>query len=109
MIYFVGAGPGAEDLITVRGQALLTWADVVLYAGAQINPALLALCGADCEIVDSAMMTPQEMISALAQRDGEDAIIVRLQADDPAARGAIREQADALRALGIAFKIVPGV
>jgi precorrin-4/cobalt-precorrin-4 C11-methyltransferase len=109
MIYFVGAGPGAEDLITVRGQALLKRADMVLYAGSLVNPALLKNCPASTEILDSARMTLPEVINAMARRDAPDATVVRLHTGDPSLYGAIREQMDALRALHIGFQVVPGV
>lgn len=109
MIYFVGAGPGAEDLITVRGQELLKRADMVIYAGSLVNPALLNCCPAGCEILDSARMTLAEVIDAMARRDNPGAVVVRLHTGDPSLFGAIREQMDALRRLSIAFQVVPGV
>lgn len=109
MIYFVGAGPGAVDLITVRGQELLKRADLVIYAGSLVNPALLKCRPAGCEILDSAHMTLGEVIEAMTLRDGPDAIVVRLHTGDPSLYGAIREQMDALSRLGTAFQVVPGV
>lgn len=109
MIYFVGAGPGAADLITVRGQALLRKADMVVYAGSLVNPALLALCPEGCEILDSARMTLEEVIGAMARRDAPGAAVVRLHTGDPSLYGALREQMDELARLGIAFEVVPGV
>ena len=106
MIYFVGAGPGAVDLITVRGQALLERASLVIYAGSLVNPELLTCCKADCMIMDSASMTLSEVIDALCKASGT---IVRLHTGDPSIYGAIREQMDALRARDLAFEIVPGV
>ncbi len=108
MIYFVGAGPGATDLITVRGQALLQSADLVVYAGSLVNPALLSLCGPNCGILDSAKMTLEEVVSAMAAR-GPAETVVRLHTGDPSIYGAIREQMDALRARGLPFGVVPGV
>ena len=109
MIYFVGAGPGAEDLITVRGRELLTRADMVIYAGSLVNPALLKCCPAGSEILDSARMTLPEVIDAMSRRDGRDAVVVRLHTGDPSLYGAIREQMDALDELGLSYKVVPGV
>ena len=108
MIYFIGAGPGAIDLITVRGRTLLERANMVIYAGSLVNPALLSLCRADCAILDSAKMTLPEVIDALAGR-APDEIVVRLHTGDPSIYGAIREQMDALRARALPFEIVPGV
>lgn len=109
MIYFVGAGPGAVDLITVRGQALLERACLVVYAGSLVNPALLDACPPGCETLDSASMTLPEVVSAMARRDGPDHVVVRLHTGDPSLFGAIREQMDALRRLGISYTVVPGV
>lgn len=65
MITFVGAGPGAEDLITVRGQRLLVKADIVIYAGSLVNPGLLSLCRENCEIYNSAKMTLEEVMDVM--------------------------------------------
>ena len=65
MITFVGAGPGAEDLITVRGQRLLQEADIIVYAGSLVNPGLLSMAGADCEIYNSAKMTLEEVMDVM--------------------------------------------
>ena len=83
MITFVGAGPGAEDLITVRGQRLLQDADIVVYAGSLVNPGLLSLCREDCRIYNSAVMTLEEVLDVMTAgyRDGKE--IVRLHTGDP--------------------------
>lgn len=111
MVYFVGAGPGAEDLITVRGQNLLRRAELVIYAGSLVNPALLQQCPAGCEVMDSASMTLDQVISALKghQAAHPQGVAVRLHTGDPSIYGAIREQMDRLDALGIAYEVVPGV
>ena len=109
MIYFIGAGPGAEDLITVRGQELLRRADMVIYAGSLVNPALLKVCRADCEILDSAHMTLEQVLEAFERGDGPDRVVVRLHTGDPSIYGAIREQMDALDARGREYRVVPGV
>ena len=69
MVHFVGAGPGAVDLITVRGQELLKRADVVIYAGSLVNPALLGLCREDARIYDSAKMTLEEVLDVICQAE----------------------------------------
>lgn len=109
MIHFVGAGPGAPDLITLRGAELLKQADVVIYAGSLVNPVLLGLCRADCRIYNSAEMTLEQVFEAFqaAQRDGKRT--VRLHTGDPSIYGAIREQMDLLRAADIPFDVTPGV
>ena len=66
MIYFVGAGSGAPDLITVRGAKLLSEADVIVYAGSLVNPALLDYKKQGCEVYDSAKMTLEEVIAVMA-------------------------------------------
>ena len=71
MITFVGAGPGAEDLITVRGQNLLREADIVVYAGSLVNPGLLSLCREECEIYNSAKMTLEEVMEDCGRMGGE--------------------------------------
>lgn len=109
MVHFVGAGPGAPDLITRRGAALLERADVVVYAGSLVNPALLGLCREGCRVYDSARMTLEEVLDVIipASKKGEQ--VVRLHTGDPSLYGAIREQMDALREKNIPFDVTPGV
>ena len=82
MIYFIGAGPGAADLITVRGMKLLEKASLVVYAGSLVNPELLSYCPASCAVMNSASMTLEEVISALTERPTEETV-VRLHTGDP--------------------------
>ncbi len=109
MVHFVGAGPGAPDLITLRGAELLKTADVVIYAGSLVNPALLALCPAGCEIHNSAEMTLEQVLSVMEPAERAGKSTVRLHTGDPCLYGAIREQMDALDALGIPYDDTPGV
>ena len=109
MIHFVGAGSGADDLITVRGARLIAQADVVIYAGSLVNPALLRNCRPDCEIFDSASMTLEEVLAVMDKAESEVKTTVRLHTGDPSIYGAIREQMDALDARGYAYDITPGV
>ena len=109
MIHFVGAGCGAPDLITVRGARLLSEADVVIYAGSLVNPALLDYCKEGCEIHDSAYMTLEEVIETMKKAESEGKTTVRLHTGDPSIYGAIREQFDALDPLGIEYDVCPGV
>lgn len=90
MIWFVGAGPGAEDLITVREQRLLMEADLVIYAGSLVNPELLKCCKESCEIRNSAFMTLEQVIDAMVQAEEDGKKIVRLHTGDPSLYGAIR-------------------
>lgn len=109
MVHFVGAGPGAADLITVRGQRLIEQADVIIYAGSLVNPELLSAAGRECEIYNSAYMTLEEVLAVIEGADGKGLDIVRLHTGDPSIYGAVKEQMDALREKGIAFDICPGV
>ena len=101
MVHFVGAGSGAPDLITVRGARLLGEADVVIYAGSLVNPALLDGTKPGCEIHDSAKMTLEEVIAVIRQAEAEGKTTVRLHTGDSSIYGAVREQFDALEKLGI--------
>lgn len=109
MVHFVGAGPGAPDLITVRGRALLCAADVVIYAGSLVNPALLSCVKDSCRVLDSARMTLPEMIAALQDAERAGLTTVRLHSGDPSVYGAIREQMRELDRLGISYDVTPGV
>lgn len=107
MVYFVGAGTGAADLITVRGMRLLEQADVIIYAGSLVNPEVLNYAKADCEIYNSAKLTLDEVIEIMEQAEGKK--IVRLHTGDPSIYGAVREQMDELDRLGIEYESCPGV
>lgn len=109
MVYFVGAGCGAPDLITVRGQSLLNRADVIIYAGSLVNPALLESARPECRIYNSAEMTLDEVIAVIQQAEDAGLMTVRLHTGDPCLYGAIREQMDALTRRGISYEICPGV
>lgn len=109
MVHFVGAGPGGADLITVRGQRLLREADVIIYAGSLVNPALLGEAKAGCRIYNSATMTLGEIIAVMAESEEAGLMCVRLHTGDPAIYGAIKEQMDELSKLGIAYDVCPGV
>ena len=78
MVYFVGAGTGAVDLITVRGMRLLEKADVIIYAGSLVNPELLQYANKDCEIHDSAKLTLEEVLIVMQKAEAEGKITVRL-------------------------------
>ena len=109
MIHFVGAGPGAPDLITMRGARLLGEADVVVYAGSLVNPELLALAPGTCEVYDSARMSLEEVIDVMATATSTGRDVVRLHTGDPCLYGAIREQMNRLDELGIPYDDTPGV
>ena len=109
MVHFVGAGSGAPDLITVRGQKLLSEADLVIYAGSLVNPALLENTKEGCEIYDSAKMTLEEVTEKMFAAETAGKMTVRLHTGDPCVYGAIREQMDILDTKGIAYDVCPGV
>jgi precorrin-4/cobalt-precorrin-4 C11-methyltransferase len=108
-VYFVGAGPGDPDLITVKGHKLLTEADVVIYAGSLVNPAILAVTPPGCEIHNSASMTLDEVIGVIKAAVSQGKKVVRLHTGDPSIYGAIQEQIDLLNKLEISWQVVPGV
>ena len=109
MIHFVGAGPGAPDLITVRGQRLLQEADQVIYAGSLVNPELLKLTKEGCRIYNSAVMTLEEVLFQMQEGEEKGWMTVRLHTGDPSLYGAVREQMDRLDELGISYDSCPGV
>ena len=109
MVTFIGAGPGAVDLITVRGKTLLETADIVIYAGSLVNPGLLDYTKKSCEIFNSAEMTLEQVIAVMERGEREKKSTVRLHTGDPSIYGAIREQMDMLTERGIEYTVVPGV
>ena len=109
MVHFVGAGPGAPDLITLRGAELLKKADCIIYAGSLVNPALLEMAKADCEIHNSATMTLEQVLDVIYRMEESGKETVRLHTGDASLFGAIREQMDALDEKGIAYDDTPGV
>ncbi len=109
MIHFVGAGPGAPDLISQRGAGLLAGADVIIYAGSLVNPVLLGLAKEECRIFDSSRMTLEEVLAVMEQAEAEDKVTVRLHTGDPSLYGAVREQMAALDEKQIRYDITPGI
>jgi precorrin-4/cobalt-precorrin-4 C11-methyltransferase len=108
VVWFVGAGPGDPELITVRGRALLDRANVLLYAGSLVNPALVASSPAP-EKVDSWGMQLDDMVNLMAAHVNEGKTVVRLHSGDPALFGSIVEQIDGLKKRNVSVCIVPGV
>lgn len=109
MIYFVGAGSGAPDLITVRGANLIKKADVIVYAGSLVNPEVLNDRKETCEIYNSAKMTLEEVMQVMIEAERQGKFVVRLHTGDPCVYGAHREQMDLLDKEGISYEICPGV
>ena len=108
-VFFVGAGPGDPELITVKGQRLLREADVIIYAGSLVNPEILSWARADTVIHNSAGMTLDEVIAVTADAVSQGKKVVRLHTGDPSIYGAIQEQMDRLDKLNISYQVVPGV
>ena len=108
-VYFIGAGPGAADLITVRGQRLLERCAVCLYAGSIMPDDLLALCASDAKIIDTGPLTLEQIVTELADADAAGHDVARLHSGDPSLYSALAEQCRRLDALGIEYEIVPGV
>jgi precorrin-4/cobalt-precorrin-4 C11-methyltransferase len=108
-VYFIGAGPGAADLITVRGQRLLSRCPVCLYAGSIMPDDLLALCPPDARVIDTGPLTLAQIIAELADAHAAGLDVARLHSGDPSIYSALAEQCRHLDALGIDYEIVPGV
>ena len=109
MIHFVGAGSGAADLITVRGQKFLQEADIIVYAGSLVNPQLLDYAKPGCSIYNSAKMTLEEVMEVMIEGAEQGKTVVRLHTGDPCLYGAIREQMDILDEKGLDYDYCPGV
>ena len=109
-VYFIGAGPGDPELITVKGRRLVSEADVIIYAGSLVNPEILKWTREDAEIYNSASMNLDEVLDVEIRAVKEGKMVARVHTGDPAIYGAIQEQMDGLRAAGIDdFEVVPGV
>jgi precorrin-4/cobalt-precorrin-4 C11-methyltransferase len=108
-VYFIGAGPGAADLITVRGQRLLQSCATCLYAGSIMPDDLLALCPPDAKVVDTGPLTLEQIVIEIADAHAAGHDVARLHSGDPSLYSALAEQCRRLDALGIDYEIVPGV
>lgn len=109
MVKLVGAGPGAKDLITVRGMRMLQTADVIIYAGSLVNEELLEYAKEDCQIYNSAVMTLDEIMAVIMRAEQQGLTTVRLHTGDSSIYGAVREQMEEMDKRGIAYEICPGV
>lgn len=109
MVYFIGAGPGDADLITIKGRKKIEEADVVIYAGSLVSKEHMSFCKKECEIYNSASMTLEEVIEVMVKAEKENKMVVRLHTGDPAIYGAIKEQMDELDKHHIAYEVIPGV
>jgi precorrin-4/cobalt-precorrin-4 C11-methyltransferase len=109
MVFFVGAGPGDPELITVKGARLLSEAGVVIYTGSLVNPKILDYCKEGARIYNSAGMTLEEVLAVIKEAAAKGEKVARVHTGDPALYGAIQEQMDALAKEGIPFTVIPGV
>lgn len=109
MVYFIGAGPGDPELITVKGKRLIEESDVIIYAGSLVNPEVLAGAKPDAEIYNSATMTLPEVIEVMKKAEAEGKQVARVHTGDPSIYGAHREQMVRLDELGISYEVIPGV
>lgn len=108
-VYFIGAGPGDPELITVKGQRLISEADVIIYAGSLVNPEILKYGRKDARIYNSAEMNLDEVLKVETEAVHAGETVARVHTGDPAIYGAIQEQMDALEKENIDFEVVPGV
>jgi precorrin-4/cobalt-precorrin-4 C11-methyltransferase len=109
IVHFIGAGPGAADLITVRGQVLIRNAPVVLYAGSLVPPEIVAEAPPGARVIDTAPMALDEIIAEIEQAHAAGHDVARVHSGDPSLYGAVAEQMRRLDALGIDYDITPGV
>jgi len=108
-VYFIGAGPGDVDLITVKGRKIIEEADVVIYAGSLVSSDHMDYCKKSVEIHNSASMTLDQVIEVIKKSVKEGKMVVRLHTGDPSMYGAIQEQMDELNKCNISYEVVPGV
>lgn len=108
-VHFIGAGPGAPDLVTVRGLRLIEQCPVCLYAGSLVPEAVVAAAPADARIIDTAPLTLDEIIDEISQAHAAGLDVARVHSGDPSLYGAMAEQMRRLDVLGIAYDVTPGV
>lgn len=108
-VYFIGAGPGDPELITVKGLRIIKEADVVIYAGSLVPEAVIQSRREDAKVYNSASMTLDEVIEVMTAPENESSIIARVHTGDPSIYGAHREQMDRLEALNMYYEVIPGV
>lgn len=109
MVHFIGAGPGDPELLTIKGKRLIEAADVIIYAGSLVNKEVIEDRKRTCRVYNSAYMTLPQVIEVIKEADKKGLETVRVHTGDPSIYGAVREQMDALDALGIDYEVVPGV
>lgn len=108
-VFFIGAGPGDPDLITVKGRRIIELADIIIYAGSLVNREIIECRKPDAEVYNSASMTLEDVIDVIRKNSGAEKIIARVHTGDPSIYGAIREQIDRLIKFSIPYEVIPGV
>lgn len=109
MVYFIGAGPGDPELLTIKGKKMIDQADVIIYAGSLVNREILKDAKPEASIYNSAHMTLEEVLEVMQQAEANNQMTARVHTGDPAVFGAHREQMDALERMGISYEVIPGV
>lgn len=109
MIWFIGAGPGDPKLLTIKGKEVIEEADVLIYAGSLVNEKILDFRKEGAVVYNSACMTLPEILSVMQESESKGLLTARIHTGDPSIYGAIREQMDALKDLGIPYQVIPGV
>ncbi len=109
MVYFIGAGPGDPELLTVKGKRIIGEADVIIYAGSLVNPQVLSERKPEARVYNSAGMHLDEVLEVMQRAEAEGLMTARVHTGDPSIYGAHREQMDRLDALGIPYEVIPGV
>ncbi|TAK31632.1 MAG: precorrin-4 C(11)-methyltransferase [Chloroflexota bacterium] len=108
-VYFIGAGPGDPELLTIKGKRIIETADVVIWADSLVNPEVAGLARSDAEVYGSASMSLEEIVAIMVRAAREGMTVARVHTGDPAIFGAILEQMAALEREGVAYSVVPGV
>ncbi|MFE5706370.1 precorrin-4 C(11)-methyltransferase [Rhodococcus koreensis] len=108
-VYFIGAGPGAADLITVRAQRIIAASPVCLYAGSLVPEELLAECPEGARVIDTARLSLDKIVALLIEADAAGQDVARLHSGDPSIFSAVAEQVRRLESAGVAYQVVPGV
>lgn len=108
-VFFIGAGPGDPDLITVKGKKIVEKADIIIYAGSLVNPEIIGCRKSSSRVYNSAGMTLDEVIEVILEGVNNNELVARVHTGDPSIYGAIREQMDILEKHGIEYEVIPGV
>lgn len=109
LLYYIGAGPGSPDLISLRGHRIIAKADVIIYAGSLVNPEVIAHRKENAAVYNSAKMNLQEIVSTIKEAVSQNQLVARVHTGDPSIYGSIREQMEMLQHEGIEGEVVPGI